>query len=185
MISPHSGACKGWMQPQRRAGPAGTHGPSEQQGASPEDWLFAQNLALAPVVHCGRQPTDVGVSFTIRDMRGAQRRDMKSTRSSWQAAMQLARLWREHMAAGCPRELTGVEIAGADARELDAEINACVSALLCRSLTVDGRIERRLVDISTALTGKQAEAGAPIAAYCARLNQLVSAVLSETRGGRA
>ena len=99
--------------------------------------------------------------------------------------MQLARLWREHMAAGCPRELTGVEIAGADARELDAEINACVSALLCQSLTVDGRIERRLVDISTALSGKQAEAGAPIAAYCARLNQLVSAVLSETRGGRA
>ena len=91
------------------------------------------------------------------------------------------------MAAGCPRELTGVEIAGADARELDAEINACVSALLCRCLTVDGRIERRLVDISTALTGKQAEAGEPVAvaAYCARLNQLVSAVLSETRGGRA
>ena len=122
----------------------------------------------------------------LMTVRGARGRDMRSTRSNWQrAAMQLARLWREHMAAGCPRELTGVEIAGADARELDAEINACVSALLCRSLTVDGRIERRLVDISTALTGKQAEAGAPIAAYCARLNQLVSAVLSETRGGRA
>jgi hypothetical protein len=100
--------------------------------------------------------------------------------------MQLARLWREHMAAGCPRELTGVEIAGADARELDAEINACVSALVCRSLTVDGRIERRLADISLALSGKQAEAGEQVAAaYYARLNQLVSAVLSETRGGRA
>jgi hypothetical protein len=99
--------------------------------------------------------------------------------------MQLARLWREHMAAGCPRELSGVEIAGSDARELDAEINHCVSALLCRSLTVDGRIERRLADISVALNGKQAEAGEPVAAYYARLNQLVSAVLSETRAGRA
>ena len=113
---------------------------------------------------------------------------MKSTRSNRQRAavrMQLARLWREHMAAGCPRELTGVEIAGADARELDAEINACVSALLCRALTVDGRIERRLTDISLALSGKQAESGDPVATYCARLNQLVSAVLSETRDGRA
>ncbi len=98
--------------------------------------------------------------------------------------MKLARLWCEHMAAGCPRELSGVEIAGADARELDAEINACVSAVLCRSMTVDDRIERRLADISVALSGKQAEAGEPVAAYCARLNQLVSAMLSETRAGR-
>jgi len=30
--------------------------------------------------------------------------------------MQLARLWREHLAAGCPRELAGIEIAGSDAR---------------------------------------------------------------------
>ena len=33
------------------------------------------------------------------------------------AQMQLARLWREHLAAGCPRELAGVEIAGSDARD--------------------------------------------------------------------
>ena len=51
-------------------------------------------------------------------------------------------------------------------------------------MTVDDRIERRLADISVALSGKQAEAGEPVAAYCARLNQLVSAMLSETRAGR-
>jgi hypothetical protein len=99
--------------------------------------------------------------------------------------MQLASIWREHLAAGCPRELAGVEIAGADARTLDAEINACVSAVICRSMTVDERIERRLTEISTALTDKQAEAEAPVAAYCARLNRLVSAMLTETRAGRA
>jgi hypothetical protein len=124
--------------------------------------------------------------FTIEN--GARRSKKWYERHPFRLAhspMQLTRLWREHMAAGCPRELTGVEIAGADARELDAEINACVSALLCRSLTVDGRIERRLTDISTALSGKQAEVAEPVATYCARLNQLVSAVLSETRGGRA
>jgi hypothetical protein len=99
--------------------------------------------------------------------------------------MQLARLWREHLAAGCPRELSGVEIAGSDARALDAEITACVSALLCRSLTVDSRIERRLTEISDALKDKQAGADEPVATYYARLNQLVSAVLSETRAGRA
>src|ERR1700748_3450286 len=99
--------------------------------------------------------------------------------------MQLAQLWREHTAAGCPRELSGVEIAGSDARELDAEITACVSALLCRSLTVDSRIEHRLAEISVALSDKQAHAEEPVAAYCARLNELVSAVLTETRAGRA
>lgn len=99
--------------------------------------------------------------------------------------MQLARLWREHLAAGCPSELAGVEIAGSDARALDAEINACVSALICRCITVDERIERRLSDISTALLDKQAEAEEPVAEYCARLNKLVSAVLTESRTGRA
>ena len=99
--------------------------------------------------------------------------------------MQLARLWREHMAAGCPRELSGVEIAGSDARELDAEITSCVSALLSRSLTLDGRMERRLAEISVALSDKQSQAEEPVAAYCARLNELVSAVLTETRAGRA
>jgi hypothetical protein len=99
--------------------------------------------------------------------------------------MQLARLWREHLAAGCPRELTGVEIAGSDARTLDAEITACVSALICSSLTVDERIQRRLADISEALASKQAEAEAPVAAYYARLNRLVGAMLTESRSGRA
>ena len=100
--------------------------------------------------------------------------------------MQLARLWREHLAAGCPRELTGVEIAGSDARTLDAEITACVSALICRSMTVDERIERRLAEIREALVTKQAQAEQPVAAYYARLNNLVGAMLTDSRtGGRA
>ena len=99
--------------------------------------------------------------------------------------MQLSRLWQEHLKAGCPRELAGVEIAGTDARALDAEITACVSALLTRRMTVDGRIERRLTEIKTALKDKQADPQEPVAQYCARLNELVSAVLVESRGGRA
>ena len=99
--------------------------------------------------------------------------------------MQLARLWREHLAAGCPRELVGVEIAGSDARTLDAEITACVSALICRSMTVDERIERRLADVSHALASKHRQADEPVAAYCARLNRLVGALLIESRSGRA
>ncbi len=95
--------------------------------------------------------------------------------------MQLARLWREHLAAGCPRELAGVEIAGSDARTLDAEITACASAVICRATTVDGRMERRLHDVRAALLDKQSRAEEPVAAYCARLNQLVSAVLVESR----
>jgi hypothetical protein len=99
--------------------------------------------------------------------------------------MQLSSIWREHLAAGCPSELAGVEIAGSDARTLDAEINACVSALICRSMVVDDRIERRLTEISTALADKQAQANGPVATYYARLNRLVSAVLTESRAGRA
>jgi hypothetical protein len=100
--------------------------------------------------------------------------------------MQLARLWREHMAAGCPSEVAGVEIAGSDARALDAEITACASALICRKMTVDSRMERRLTEISTALANKQAHAEEPVAAaYYARLNELVSAVLVESQTGRA
>lgn len=99
--------------------------------------------------------------------------------------MQLSRLWREHLEAGCPTELAGVEIAGTEARTLDAEITSCVSALLTRSITVDGRIERRLAEISHALVDKQAAADAPVAQYCDRLNKLVSAVLVESKGGRA
>lgn len=99
--------------------------------------------------------------------------------------MQLARLWRQHLEAGYPRELAGVEIAGTDARALDAEITSCVSALLNHAMTVDDRIERRLTEISSALATKQAAADAPVAEFCQRLNSLVSAVLTETRAGRA
>jgi hypothetical protein len=100
--------------------------------------------------------------------------------------MQLSRLWREHLEAGCPSELAGVEIAGTEVRTLDAEITSCVSALLSRSITVDGRIERRLAEISHALSDKQeAAADTPVAQYCERLNKLVSAVLVESKSGRA
>jgi hypothetical protein len=114
---------------------------------------------------------------------GVVRRASRSNTLTQQ--MQLASIWREHLAAGCPSELAGVEIAGSDARTLDAEINACVSALICRSMIVDERIERRLTEISTALVGKQTEGNQQVATYCARLNRLVSAVLTESRAGRA
>src|SRR5262245_6972101 len=98
----------------------------------------------------------------------------------------LSRLWREHLQAGCPSELAGVEIAGTEARTLDAEITACVSALLTRSMTVDGRIERRLSEISTALSDKHRDAAdTSVAQYCERLNKLVSAVLTQSKAGRA
>ena len=99
----------------------------------------------------------------------------------------LSRLWREHLqAGGCPSELAGVEIAGTEARTLDAEITSCVSALLTRTIKVDGRIERRLAEISHALTDKRTEAAdTPVGEYCERLNKLVSAVLIESKGGRA
>jgi hypothetical protein len=100
--------------------------------------------------------------------------------------MQLSRLWREHLEAGCPIELAGVEIAGTDARALDAEITACVSALLTRTITVDGRIERRLTEIKSELLRRQAATQTlPVAQYCERLNKLVSAVLVEHRAGHA
>jgi hypothetical protein len=98
--------------------------------------------------------------------------------------MQLARLWRQHLEAGYPRELTGLEIAGTDARALDAEITSCVSALLTHTMRVDDRIERRLTEISSALTRTQARSAAPVAEFCQRLNGLVSAMLTETRAGR-
>src|ERR1700761_3773466 len=100
--------------------------------------------------------------------------------------MQLARLWRQHLAAGCPTEVAGVEIAGSAARVLDAEITACASALICRKMTVDGRMERRLTEIRSALVDKQADTDEPVAAaYYARLNELVSAVLVESHSGKA
>ena len=90
--------------------------------------------------------------------------------------MQLSQMWREHLQAGCPPEMRGLNIAGTAARELDAEITACVSACVTHSLKMDSRIERRLHDISHAL--EHVDSVSPeVAAYCSRLNKLVSAVL--------
>jgi hypothetical protein len=90
--------------------------------------------------------------------------------------MQLSQMWREHLQAGYPPEMRGLSIAGTAARELDAEITACVSASLTHSLKMDSRIERRLHDIAYAL--EHVEPASPeVAAYCSRLNKLVSAVL--------
>jgi hypothetical protein len=77
--------------------------------------------------------------------------------------MQLSQMWREHLQAGCPPEMRNLNIAGT---------SACVS----HTLKMDSRIERRLHDIAHALetiTPATPEA----AAYCSRLNKLVSAVL--------
>jgi hypothetical protein len=91
-------------------------------------------------------------------------------------AMQLSQMWREHLQAGCPPEMRGLNIAGTAARELDAEITACVSACVTHSLKMDSRIERRLHDIAQALENVE-PASPEVAAYCSRLNKLVSAVL--------
>jgi hypothetical protein len=90
--------------------------------------------------------------------------------------MQLSQLWREHLQAGCPAEARGLSIAGTSAGALDAEITACVSACVSHSLRMDSRIERRLHEVAHAL---EHMAGQPpeVAAYCTRLNKLVSAVL--------
>src|SRR5262245_13729585 len=91
-------------------------------------------------------------------------------------AMQLSQMWREHLQAGCPIEMRGLDIAGTQIGALDAEITACVSACVTHSLKMDSRIERRLQDISHAL--EHMEPVTPeVAAYCSRLNKLVSAVL--------
>jgi hypothetical protein len=90
--------------------------------------------------------------------------------------MQLSQMWREHLQAGCPPEMRGLSIAGTAAGALDAEITACVSACVTHSLKMDTRIERRLHDIAHAL--EHMEPMTPEgAAYCSRLNKLVSAVL--------
>lgn len=99
--------------------------------------------------------------------------------------MQIARLWRDHLRAGCPPEVNGLQIAGKDARTLDAEITSCVSAYLTQTLTVDGRIERRLSEVCDALAQVRSELDPSAAAYCARLGALVSAMLTETRAGTA
>ena len=91
--------------------------------------------------------------------------------------MQLSQMWREHLQAGCPPEMRSLSIAGTDARELDAEITACVSACVTHSLRMDPRIERRLHDIAQALENFQGQSTPEVAAYCTRLNKLVSAVL--------
>lgn len=98
--------------------------------------------------------------------------------------MYLTRMWRDHVAAGHSSMLDGVEIAGTDAVELDAEITACVSAYLCRCMVVDERLVRRLTEVSRALADKQAHAEEPVAAYCARLNEMVIAVLEESRAAQ-
>ena len=90
--------------------------------------------------------------------------------------MQLSQMWREHLQAGCPPEMRGLSIAGTAARDLDAEITACVSACVTHSLKMDSRIERRLHDISYALEHLH-PVSPEVAAYCSRLNKLVSAVL--------
>ena len=90
--------------------------------------------------------------------------------------MQLSQMWREHLQAGCPPEMRGMNIAGTAAGALDAEITACVSACVTHSLKMDTRIERRLHDIAYAL--EHMDSVTPeVAAYCSRLNKLVSAVL--------
>lgn len=91
--------------------------------------------------------------------------------------MQLSQMWREHLQAGCPAEMRAVNIAGMSVGALDAEITACVSACVTHSLKMDSRIERRLHDIAHALEDVQEQGTPEVAAYCGRLNKLVSAVL--------
>jgi hypothetical protein len=91
--------------------------------------------------------------------------------------MQLSQMWREHLQAGCPPEMRAVNIAGMSVGALDAEITACVSACVTHSLKMDSRIERRLHDIAHALEDVQEQGTPEVAAYCDRLNKLVSAVL--------
>src|SRR6187402_3268221 len=92
-------------------------------------------------------------------------------------AMQLSQMWREHLKAGCPPEMRGLNIAGTAASALDDEITACVSACVTHSLKMDSRIERRLHDIAHALEDFEGQGTPEVAAYCHRLNKLVSAVL--------
>ena len=91
--------------------------------------------------------------------------------------MQLSQMWHEHLKAGCPPEIRSMHIAGTAAGALDAEITACVSACVAHSLKMDSRIERRLQEIAHALEDFQGQGPPEVAAYCTRLNQLVSAVL--------
>ena len=76
-----------------------------------------------------------------------------------------------------PDVLSGQGVLGTAATALDAEITACVSACVTHQLRMDARIERRLHDIAHALEDVQGQSTPEVAAYCTRLNRLVSAVL--------
>ena len=96
--------------------------------------------------------------------------------------MLLARLWREHLEAGCPSELQGVEIAGSDVVALDAEVTAYVSAVVTQTcINADQRVSRRLEEIHAALEQRLAHSPEPLASYCTRLDCLVSAALTRLR----
>ena len=96
--------------------------------------------------------------------------------------MPLARLWREHLEAGCPSGLQGVEIAGSDVVALDAAVTAYVSAVVTRTcLDTDEAVSRRLDEIHTALEQTRAHAPEPVAVYGTRLNYLVAAALTRLR----
>ena len=94
-------------------------------------------------------------------------------------------LFRSHRDADCPHELTGLRIAGKDAQALDAEITACVSACLSHSFRIDERVERRLTEVSAALSVAETSLQPEAAQYCARLNRLVGAVLVQTHAVNA
>ncbi len=96
--------------------------------------------------------------------------------------MPLARLWREHLEAGCPSALQGVEIAGSDVVALDAEVTAYVSAVVTQTcINTDERVSRRLEEIHAALEQTRIDAPEPLASYCARLIGLVNAALTRLR----
>ncbi len=96
--------------------------------------------------------------------------------------MPLARLWREHLEAGCPTELHGREIAGSDIVALDAEVTAYVSSVVTGTCAnTDGRVSRRLEEIRDALQHTLAHTTDPAANYCARLDRLVNAALTRLR----
>ena len=91
--------------------------------------------------------------------------------------MQLSQMWREHLQAGCPPEMRGLNIAGTAASALDAEITACVSACVTHSLE-DGFADRAPPARHRACARRHEGQGTPeVAAYCIALNKLVSAVL--------
>jgi len=96
--------------------------------------------------------------------------------------MPLVRLWREHLEAGSPNGLQGVEIAGSDVVALDAEVTAYVSAVVTQTcINTDDRVSRRLEEIHAALERMLIQAPEPVASYCIRLDRLISAALTRLR----